>query len=158
MQPDSPTITAPIDPGAPNDPAAPAEPREPADTLAALHAELESTRRTLAAIRRERDVHKALFEAGAGDLDIGAALIDRDAAAAPERPIADLVGDLKKRKPGLFARGTPGASAPAPVRPPAGAMGVRATPDDPKRIAAERAAAGDRGSLMTYLRLRRQPA
>lgn len=126
------------------------------DPLAALTVELESTRRTLEAIRRERDVHKGLFEAGAHDLDIGAAMIERDAQASPEKPVVELIADLRKRKPGLFAR----TSATTPVqRPGASAMSVRPPGDDPRRAAADRAAAsGDRSSLMAYLRLRRQPA
>jgi hypothetical protein len=156
MQTDAPALVQPADPPATTQPAPPAPPKEPADALATLHTELETTRTTLAAIRRERDVHRALFEAGAHDLDIGAAMIERDAGASPDRPIAELVGDLKKRKPNLFAR----ADSPAPVsaRPPTSTMGARPPAQDPKHTAAARAATGDRASLMTYLRLRRQPA
>jgi hypothetical protein len=131
-------------------------PHEPADALATLQAELENTRQTLAGIRRERDIHNALFEAGAHDLDIGAAMIDRELVTSPDKPVAELVGDLKTRKPNLFARAS--APAPTPARP-AGAMGARPVQDDPKRSAADRArTTGDRASLLTYLRLRRQPA
>lgn len=151
MQTETPAIAQPASPPATDQPATE---KEPADTLGALHAELESTRKTLASIRRERDIHKALFEAGAHDLDIGAAVLDRDAAGAPDRPIPELVADLKKRKPSLFAR----AAAPVPARPATSTMGARPLQDDPKRTAAEHAARGDRASLMTYLRLRRQPA
>lgn len=124
---------------------------------AALAAELETTRRTLESIRRERDVQKVLFEAGVHDLDIGVVMIEREAQGAPEKPVAELVAELKRRKPGLFVR----AATPAGAAPRVGGstMGARPASDDPRRVAAERAAAtGDRSSLMAYLRLRRQTA
>jgi lysophospholipase L1-like esterase len=127
------------------------------DPLATLTAELESTRQTLESIRRERDAHKALFEAGVNDLDIGAVLLERDMQAAPGRTVPELIADLKKRKPSLFARPAtaPATSTPAPTS----TMGPRTRDEDPRRAAAAKAAhSGDRSSLMTYLRLRRQPA
>jgi hypothetical protein len=142
--------------------------------MAALVAELETTRATLASIRRERDVQKGLFEAGVHDLDIGAAMIEREAASAPEKKVAELIAELKRRKPNLFGKAagsvgaavatTPDANPPRSVGVPGvraggSSMSPRAAGEDPRRVAAERAATtGDRGALMAYLRVRRQNA
>src|SRR5205085_1471870 len=80
-----------------------------------LRKELEDSRRTLENLKRERQITRALFEAGAVDLDVGAVLIERELATHPNADPIALVDELRKRKPLLFKRTvSPPMNPPAP--------------------------------------------
>jgi hypothetical protein len=139
------------------------------DPLATLQSELESSRQTLETLKRERQITRALFEAGALDLDITTVLIERELATHPKADPVALVGELLKRKPNLFRRSPTPPTDPVKVKPPTGpiragiaalsAMAARTTPADPFEQAAQSAAeSGNRASLLAYMRLKRQPA
>jgi len=142
---------------------APAPTPEPADQL---RAGLDHSHQTLKAIKRERQITRALFEAGATDLDIAAAFIDRELAGHPHADPLALVKELTKRMPALFrapaGSGGTGGSPPVekPPQPRATPMTSRLnTPEDPRTTAADRArTTNSRTSLLTYMRLRAHPA
>lgn len=144
-------------------------PPNPPDPLTALRTELEKANTTLATLTRERTITRALFEAGAIDLDIASVLIDRELTTHPKADPVALVAELIKRKPLLFRRTPPPPPHPVTVKPPTGpvrtsiaalsAMAARTQPADPFAQAAHAAAqSGNRASLLAYMRLKRQPA
>jgi len=155
-----PAIVEPAQPAA----AQPA-PAQPAPPAIDLRATLEEANKTLASLKRERQITRALFEAGAVDLDIGGVLVERELAAKPDADLGALIDDLRKRKPLLFRTTVKPASGPVapasagPGKPVGAAMSGRPAPENPRTAAARRArTTGDRGSLLNYMRLRAQPA
>lgn len=132
----------------------PTQSTQPADDLDTVRAELARSRELLASARRERDLHRALFDAGAIDLDAVGALAAANANPDP----AAAVAALKAAKPHLFRA----APAPRRIDPPRSSAMTGSPTDDraaPITLAARRAAdAGDRTSLLTYLRLKRAGA
>ena len=158
-------MSTPIDqPPAIVEPAAPitSEPSPSAppapDPHATLKAELDQTRRALANLTRDRQIARELFAHGAIDLDIAGAVVERDLAAKPEAEIPALIADLKRRKPTLFRR--PASPEPSPTPRPSSTMAPRPAPAESERDRAARTAgaSNSRTALLTYLRLRRQPA
>ena len=150
----SPAIVQPADPITTEAP--PAATPNP-DPHAALKAELDQTRRTLATLTRDRQIARELFAHGALDLDIAGAVVERDLSAKPESEIPALIADLKRRKPTLFRR--PATPEPAPASR-SSTMAPRPAPAESPRDRAARTAgaSNSRTALLTYLRLRRQPA
>ncbi len=128
------------------------------DPHAALKSELEQTRRSLATLTRDRQIARELFAHGALDLDIAGAVVEHDLAAKPEAEIPALIADLKRRKPTLFRR--PASPEPTPTSRPSSTMSPRPAPAESERDRAARTAgaSNSRTALLTYLRLRRQPA
>jgi len=162
--PNPPVPPAIIEPAASAPSAPPPTPSQP-DALATLKRDLDQTHQTLAALKRERNITRALFTEGVNDLDVGAAMLERDLAAKPDADIPALVRDLKQRKPQLFRRvaEAPRVATPAPQLPasrPSHTMSPRPTaPDSPRdRAAAAAAATNSRPSLLAYMRLRRASA
>ncbi len=135
--------------------------------LEAAHREREAARQDLAAAReaidaceRGRQMDRALWEAGAADVET-ARLLTELAVSRMEAPdVRAAVADLAQAKPCLFGRrpAAPGALG-TTARALAGASGAR-LPDGPgapdmSALAEEAALSGDRAALLRYLRLRR---
>jgi hypothetical protein len=133
-----------------------------ADPVVTLKRDLDQARQTLTALKREREIQRALFAEGVGDLDIGTVLVERELASKPNTDVDAVVRDLKQRKPLLFLR--PGGVE--PVRPrfgaspkPSSTMGARPSSESPRDRAARAASTtNSRSSLLAYMRLKRQPA
>jgi hypothetical protein len=130
------------------------------DPLTTLQSELERTRQTLANLTRERSISRELFALGALDLDITAAVLERDLLAAPDTPIATLAANLKQRKPSLFRH--PGGldSLRIPPKPTATTSPHPrdATSTTTEQAAQAAAASNSRTALLNYMRLKRTPA
>jgi hypothetical protein len=143
----------------PIEPVAPPTASTP-DPLTTLQSELERTRQTLATLTRERTIARELFALGALDLDISAAVLERDITAAPDTPIATLAANLKQRKPSLFRHPGGLESLRAPSAAPTATTSQRPRdPASPTEQAARTAAASNsRTALLHYMRLKRRPA
>lgn len=117
--------------------------------LADARRELDSLRTALETAERRRQIERALAEADAIDLETAALLTEAAVSQMDEADINAAVGELKRRKPFLFARRTPRSTVMAP----------RAQHDArAEHLAGAREAAastGDRAALLRYLRLRR---
>lgn len=119
-----------------------------ADRLSALESELSEAQAALERSERERALDRALGEAGAIDMETARLLAERVMGDGEESDAASAVEEVKRRKPFLFRSARAGAY---------GAMG--AAPEERGAIdsaAHEAARSGDRGSLLKYLRLRRE--
>lgn len=134
------------------DPSTPAEPINPTpERLTALETELSTTRTALAHAQRQRDLDRALFAAGATDLDAARTLAEKVLTEGHDIPKA--VAHVRQRTPSLFRPSTPTSPA----------RGATLTPTSPHAPpasdleAAQRTASttGDRRDLLRYLRLRR---
>lgn len=130
------------------------------DPLTTLQSELERTRQTLANLTRERAISRELFALGALDLDITAAVLERDLLASPDTPIPTLAASLRQRKPSLFRH--PGGldSLRVPSKPTAT---TSPRPRDSTITTTEQAAkaasdSNSRTALLHYMRLKRTPA
>ncbi len=137
---------------------------DPADAGAALRA----AREEISALQRRQAARDALYAAGA--LDVGACEIslqramgehpDFPKATTPEawRALANASASaLRARRPGLFSAPRPGGSAAATRRRLGGVMGAGAATaaSSADAVLHERAGAGERGSLLMFLRGRR---
>ena len=130
------------------------------DPLTTLHSELERTRQTLATLTRERTISRELFALGAIDLDITAAVLERDVLAASDTPIDTLAANLKQRKPSLFrhpggldsVRVPPKPTATTSLRP---RVSTTTTTEQAAKLAAT---SNSRTALLHYMRLKRTPA
>lgn len=136
------------------DPSTPAEPTTTNPTperLTALETELSTTRTALAHAQQQRDLDRALFAAGATDLDAARTLAEKVLTEGHDIPKA--VAHVRQRTPSLFRPSTP-------TSPARGATLAPAAPHAPPASdleAAQRTASitGDRRDLLRYLRLRR---
>ena len=161
----------------------PANDQSEAPTLAQVQSQLSTAQAELAESRKlieqaaiEQTHARVAFDAGAIDLDAVVGLIKSAAAQKPDLDAVETVKRLRSLKPHLFRTGhrwplramTVTAKARGPAREPmdashcasttVGAMGSRTDPDHAANLAhAARHAtnSGDRGSLLSYLRLRR---
>lgn len=141
-----------------------------ADQLAAVRAELDKSRALLEQAKHDRDVQRALFDAGAIDIEAVSGLVENAIrTGAPD--VNTAVEVIRKAKPQLFrARPTsvtPGTSESTTIatrwgsdRRPSTGSAMSSTPastqTSEKELAArETASTGDRNALMTYLRMRR---
>ncbi len=140
--------------------------------LAALKSDLEETKRLLDQAKRERDVQRVLMEAGAVDLEAGTLLLtaalgtegaEPQDEAGRKRRMEKAVRELVRSKPAMF-RPLPGSAyAVSRGRGAAGATNIARFDEESNDVSLRQAAraaaiAGDRRSLMDYLRLRRVPA
>ncbi|HEX2836916.1 MAG TPA: hypothetical protein VHN77_02185 [Phycisphaerales bacterium] len=134
------------------DPSTPTEPTSPTpERLTALETELSTTRTALTHAQQQRDLDRALFTAGATDLDAAHTLAEKALTEGHDIPKA--VAHVRQRTPSLFRPPIP----PSPAR---GATLAPAAPHAPPTSdleSAQRAAGttGDRRDLLRYLRLRR---
>lgn len=119
--------------------------RELEDKLAGAERALGETRTALDAAERRRSIERELAGARAVDLETAVVLAEAALAAQDHPDIPRTVADLRRRKPFLFAEGTPGAMGAVPPAAPGGA----------RDAAAEARATGDRRALLRYLRLKR---
>ncbi|MCC6284199.1 MAG: hypothetical protein IT439_02680 [Phycisphaerales bacterium] len=87
---------------------------------------------------------RALHQAGVRDLDEGLARVRSLREAAPEKSVREIVGDLRRNDPGLFA-----------VRQGVNSAGAQGPRDPLADLADEARASGDRRALLRYLRARR---
>lgn len=123
------------------------------ENLTALETELSTSRTALAHAQQQRDLDRALFTAGATDLDAARTLAEKAISEGHDIPKA--VAHVRQRTPSLFRPPTPPATnaargatlAPAPSH----------APPTSDLESAQRAASttGDRRDLLRYLRLRR---
>jgi len=114
-----------------------------------LESELLAARETLEASEHDRALERALGSCGAVDTETVRVLVEHEMAADPSLDVEAALGALRDRKPVLFSRcGGAGVSVQA-----ARALGAGDGGLDAARTAAH---AGDRASLMRYLRLRRE--
>lgn len=126
--------------------------------LAQVREELARSRELIEKAKRERDVQRALFDAGAVDVDAVGALVERELAGA-ETSVATAVERIRSTKPALFkarAHGSGGGGATT-----RSTLMTGSTGDDAgaaTRAARAAAGQGDRNALLLYLRLRRQGA
>lgn len=118
--------------------------------IAALEAQLDKERRTVAHLKRRGEIEALLREAEAIDLETAATLVEADIAnEEPDGGAAQAVADLKRRKPFLFVAAAP---------PPSVASALRIAPSSTRSVehaATEAQVSGNRTDLMRYLRLRR---
>jgi hypothetical protein len=124
--------------------------REVEGKLAASEASLTQSRHALDAAERRRTIERELLNADTVDLEAGTLLTEAAVAAMPKPDVPAAVADLRKRKPFLFrsgGNGTTRASAMSPAAAP--------TTIDLEDAASQARTAGDRHSLLRYLRLRR---
>lgn len=113
-----------------------------------LAAELAQAREALDAAERRRTLERELTVQGAIDVEAASLLTEAAIAAAPQADVRAAIADLRRRKPYLF-RGRPAPPGSSALDGPAA-----------ERVELDRAAdrarrAGDRASLMGYLRARR---
>ena len=142
------------------------------EQLATARRELDESRHLLERAIADRDTARAVFDAGAIDLDAAAALVEKIVAQEAGLSVTDAVSRLKQSKPMLFRARTRGR-ADGRWSPPAGtaegqragashgrgAMAARFEPDAGRQlaeVAREARESGDRGALLAYLRLRRE--
>lgn len=120
--------------------------------IAALERDLAAARGEVESLARRARVERALHEAGAIDTAAASAQVHGALGDAPadEARIKQEVARLKARRPGLFG-------APARVGAPSAMGGVPApgAHTDSRAALAARARAGDRTSLIAYMRARR---
>lgn len=130
------------------------------DPLTTLQSELERTRQTLATLTRERIIARELFALGALDLDISAAVLERDLSAAPDTPISTLAANLKQRKPSLFRHpgGLDSLRIPSPSHNATNPAHPRDSTSPAEQAAKSAATSNSRTALLNYMRLKRQPA
>jgi hypothetical protein len=137
----------------PSDPPAPQDPAPPAD-VASLQAELDAAKRELQGQKRRGLIERELAAAGALDAPAVAPMLERTLTSAgvpEEADVRSAVARLRSQRPALFRGARPQAARGAP---PMG--GVEPPPADPITDLAGRARRGDRGSLLAYLRARRE--
>lgn len=119
----------------------------PHERIAELEQELAQATADLRSERRRAEVDRALADAGALDLETARLLCERQ----PDADVADVVRDLRRRKPFLF--GTPHDRGPRQSAMSPHAPAPRGeTPED---LAEQARRSGDRGTLLRYLRTRR---
>lgn len=118
------------------------------ERLAAIETELTTA---LAHAQQQRDLDRALFAAGAADLDSARTLAEKALKDGLDIPKA--IAHVRQRTPSLFRPPTP----PAPARGATLAPVPSHAPPTSDLEAAQRAAStsGDRRDLLRYLRLRR---
>lgn len=125
------------------------------ERVGALETELRRTREALRAAERRSLVHRALMGSGAVDVDAVALVVEAamDNGASTDAPgVSRVVDEVRRTRPALFKGAGAGASRSTAMT----ARVERAVTRTPLEEAAHRAArAGDRTSLLHYLRLRR---
>ncbi|MBL8745920.1 MAG: hypothetical protein JNK58_06135 [Phycisphaerae bacterium] len=110
---------------------------------------LAAAREALDAAERRHRIDLLLIESETVDLESARLLTEMAASQMPDRDVAAVVGELKRRKPFLFRGRRSGVMTGA-------AMSPASSPGDPAEQAAEEAVrTGDRGALLRYLRARR---
>ncbi len=125
---------------------------EATQSVKELNAKLDEVERALneakgelAASERRRDIQRRLLETDPVDLETAVVLTEAAVAAMPAPDVAAAVADLRKRKPFLFRdERRPSAMGPAGHE-----------PDRARAAALEARAAGDRRTLLEYLKLRK---
>jgi hypothetical protein len=116
-----------------------------------LRGELESARETLTALQRRRAVEQELINAKAADVETAMLLVERALSKEPEREVAQIVAEVKSAKPHLFE-----------IKAPARSMSMSALPRESAASAVDmamekaRSSRGERRSLLSYLRAKRQ--
>ena len=128
------------------------------ERITALEAQLAQAHEALDASERQRSIDLALIEADAVDVETARLLTEIAVMQMDEPDVLLAVTELKGRKPFLFRRERPaggpafGAMGAHGAHPALGRGGSASALED----AAEAAlAAGDRASLLAYLRMRR---
>lgn len=117
--------------------------------LAHAQQELARAREALDTSERRRRIERELSQEGVIDLETAVLLSDAALGANPDADVRGVVLDLKRRKPFLFRFAPRSASmAPRETANPAAAL---------ESAAKHARASGDRGSLLSYLRLKRGP-
>ena len=116
------------------------------ERVAELESALAEAQAALATSERQRVIAGALADAGALDVETAALLVERAMVGEEAVDVTEIVRDLKKRKSHLFRSATVGAAQ---------AVMDEGAPDALLEAAAHAAEAGDRVSLLRYLRLRR---
>ncbi len=132
---------------APTEPAqhAPAAVEEVQAELDRARAELAAAKEQLAAAERRHEIDREITAAGAIDAETASMLVETAVARGEARSVAEAVALIRRRKAYLF-----------PASPAVGAMGRRVESSSSLDSAAEEARrAGDRRSLMEYLKVRR---
>ena len=128
---------------------APASDPDPAlrGRIAELEQELTQAAADLRSERRRAALDRALAAAGALDLETARLLCEHQ----PDADVTEVVRELRRRKPFLFASPQGSArrqSAMSPLAPPARAETLEDLAEQAKR-------SGDRGTLLRYLKTRR---
>lgn len=125
-------------------------------TLADREQKLVEAQKSLAQLQRQRQIDRALIEAGAMDVEMSRRLIDATLGESSEADINAAVDDLKRAQPYLFRQNNVSFGS--------GAMSA-ALDDSPlpreaqmRRAATEALETGKRSDLLRYLRLRRRSA
>ncbi len=117
--------------------------------LAHAQQELARAREALDASERRRRIERELTQEGVIDLETAVLLADATIGANPDADVRAAVQDIKRRKPFLFRFAPrPASMAPRETHNPAAAL---------ESAARQARASGDRGSLLSYLRLKRGP-
>lgn len=115
--------------------------------ISELEGALKEANDSLAAVERRHRIDLLLMQHEALDLEAARILTEAAVAAMDEPDVAVAVADLRRRTPSLFRRRA--GPAGAALRPAA------AERDSLADLAAEAAQAGDRASVLRYLRARR---
>lgn len=122
------------------------------ERIAALEAELASTREALEASERRRQIDLALSDSDAVDVEVARLLTEAAVAQMDEPDVALAVEELRARKPFLFRGGAGGVGARGPgLRPlteTGGGGGLEGLAEEARQT-------GDRRALLRYLRQRR---
>ncbi len=119
--------------------------------MAAMEQQLQDANQTITSLERRQRIDAMLLESDAIDIEAARLLTEAAVEGMPEHDVREVIDDLRRHKPYLFAQHRPAALAmPAQQH------------DDPVTAPLERAATqakstGHRQDLLTYLRLRRSP-
>ncbi len=121
------------------------------DPIVELKAALTQREEEIARLNRRIDVDRALRDAGAVDVEVASLLVEQALIGSAERDVGDVVAEIQRRKPFLFAPSLPrlrgAAQSPQPAEAP---------PRQLERAATDAARSGHRTDLLKYLRLRRK--
>lgn len=118
--------------------------------LAQTKQQLDTAARALSALERSRELESAILDAGAIDVETVLVMAEAQALKQPDTSAADLVAEIRQRKPFLF-KATPGGAAGSAMS----AEPRAATPSGLDQAFGQARTAGDRRSLLKYLRVKR---